>query len=130
MLYLVLLLSESTDPTIWPQLCLDTSSCNADHMIVWLLHHMWCLNKDYTIMPLALQPNAEVPWDICMEEFPKLWQNSTYISWKTGCPGEEVSITLTLISTNHLDEWQSAVILTETTGDGFFIPGQFTYGVT
>ena len=36
-----------------------------------------------------------------MEEFPKLWWNSTYISRKAGCSGEEVGIAMTLVSTNH-----------------------------
>ena len=28
----------SGDPTVQPQLCLDSASCDADHMIIWLLH--------------------------------------------------------------------------------------------
>ena len=36
-----------------------------------------------------------------MEEFPKLWWNTTYRSWKAGCPSEEVGIAMTLVSTNH-----------------------------
>ena len=36
-----------------------------------------------------------------MEEYPKLWWNSTYITWKAGFPGEEVSLAMTFISTSH-----------------------------
>ena len=62
MLYLALPLSESTmDPTVWPQLCLDTASCDANCMIVWLLHHMWRFNTDYAMMPPALRTSLEVP---------------------------------------------------------------------
>ena len=100
--YLALPMLESTaDPTVWPQLCLDTASCDADHMTVWLLHHMQCYDMDYAMMPPALQSTLEVPWDLHMEEYLKLWQNSTYITWKAGFPSEEVGIAMTFISTNH-----------------------------
>ena len=79
MLCLVLPMSEPTaDLTVRPQLCLDTASCDADHMIIWLLHYMRRHDTDYTVMPPALQSNLDVPWDLCMEEYPKLWQNSIY----------------------------------------------------
>ena len=61
---------------------------------------MWRHNTDYTMMLPVLQSSLEVPWDLCMEEYPKLWRNSTYITWKAGFPGEEVSIAMTFISTN------------------------------
>ena len=51
----------STDPTVWPQLCLDTASCDANHMIIQLLHHMQCHDTDYAMMPPALQSNLDVP---------------------------------------------------------------------
>ena len=55
MLCMVLPMSEpSMDPTVRPQLCLDTASCDADHMIIWLLHHMWRNDTDYAMMPPAL----------------------------------------------------------------------------
>ena len=44
----------STDPTVQPQLCLDTAGCDANCMIIWLLHHMWCHDMDYTMMPPVL----------------------------------------------------------------------------
>ena len=50
-------------------------------------------------MPLALRPSMEVPWDIRMEDYPKLWQNSTYITWKAGSPGEDVGVAMTFVST-------------------------------
>ena len=36
-----------------------------------------------------------------MEEYPKLWQNSIYKTWKAGFPGEEVGLAMTFISTSH-----------------------------
>ena len=86
---------------VWPQLCLDTAGCDADRMIIWLLHHMWCHDTDYAMMPPALRSNLDVPWDLHMEEYQKLWQNSIYTTWKSGFPGEEVSLAMTFISTSH-----------------------------
>ena len=95
-------MSEPTvDLTVQPQLCLDTADCDTDHMIIWLLHHMWRHDTDYTMMPPALQSSLEVPWDLCMKEYLKLWRNSTYITWKTSFPSEEDGIAMTFISTNH-----------------------------
>ena len=91
----------SADPTVWPQLCLDTAGCDANHMIIWLLHHMWHCDTDYTMMPPALQFNLDVPWDLHMEKYPKLWQNSIYTTWKAGSPGEEVGLAMTFVSTSH-----------------------------
>ena len=36
-----------------------------------------------------------------MEEYLKLWQNSTYITWKAGFPGEEVNIAMTFVSVSR-----------------------------
>ena len=33
-----------------------------------------------------------------MEEYPKLWQNSIYTTWKAGCPGVEVGLAMTFVS--------------------------------
>ena len=33
-----------------------------------------------------------------MEEYPKLWQNETYTTWKAGCPGVEVGLAMTFVS--------------------------------
>ena len=70
-------------------------------MIIWLLHYMWHHDMDYVMLPLALWSNLDVPWDLRMEEYPKLWQNSIYTTWKAGSPGVEVSLAMTFISTSH-----------------------------
>ena len=102
MLCLVLPISKpSVDPTVWPQLCLDTASCDADRMIIQLLHHMQCHDTDYVMMPPPLRSNLDVPWDLLVEEYPKLWWNSIYKTWKVGFPREEVSLAMTFISTSH-----------------------------
>ena len=36
-----------------------------------------------------------------MEEYPKLWQNKIYTTWKAGCPGVEVGLAMTFISMSH-----------------------------
>ena len=91
----------SGDPTVWPQLCLDTAGCDADCMIIQLLHYMQCHDTDYAMLPPALWSNLDVPWDLHMEEYPKLWQNSIYTTWKAGYPGVEVGLAMTFISTSH-----------------------------
>ena len=53
------------------------------------------------VLPPALQSNLDVPWDLRMEEYPKLWWNSIYTTWKAGSPGQEVSLAMTFVSTNH-----------------------------
>ena len=51
---LVLPMSQpSRDPTVQPQLCLDSASCDTDHMIIRLLHCMWCRDMDYAMLPPA-----------------------------------------------------------------------------
>ena len=69
-------------------------------MIIRLLHHMQHHDTDYAMMPPALRSNLDVPWDLCMEEYPKLWWNSIYTTWKAGFPGEEVGLAMTLVSTS------------------------------
>ena len=83
-------------------------SCASTLLAVWLticlyrlLHYLRCLDMDYAMMPPALRPNVEVPWNLCMEELPKLWWNTTYINWKAGCPSVEVGVAMTLVSTNY-----------------------------
>ena len=41
-----------------------------------------------------------MPWDLRMEEYPKLWQNSIYTTWKAGSPGIEVGLAMTFVSTS------------------------------
>ena len=94
------MLVPSMDPAIQTQLYLDIAGCDSDHMIIWLLHHMQHHDKDYAMMPPVLQSNLAVPWDLHMEEYPKVWQNAVYITWKVGSPGEEVSPAMTLVSTS------------------------------
>ena len=36
-----------------------------------------------------------------MEEYPKLWQNEIYTTWKAGCPGVEVGLAMTFVSMSH-----------------------------
>ena len=49
-------------------------------------------------MPLALWSNVDVPWELCMEEYPKLWQNKIYTTWKVGSPRVEVGLAMTFVS--------------------------------
>ena len=105
------------DPTVQPQLHLDTAGCNADHLVIQLLHNMRQLNTEYAIKPPALRPSMEVPWDIHMEDYPKLWQNSTYITWKVGSPSEDAGIAKTFVSSccRKFNTWRVTVdILDET----------------
>ena len=99
---LVLPMSQpSRDPTVRPKLCLDSAGCDANHMIIWLLHYMQHHDTDYAMLPLALWSNMDVPWELHMEEYPKLWQNSIYTTWKAGCPGVEVGLAMTFVSTSN-----------------------------
>ena len=50
------------------------------------------------MLPPVLWSNLDVPWDLHMEEYPKLWQNSIYTTWKAGSPGVEVGLAMTFIS--------------------------------
>ena len=99
------------DPTVQPQLCLDTAGCDTDCMIIRLLHHMQHHDMDYAMLPLAMRSNLDVPWDLHMEEYPKLWQNSIYTTWKAGFPGEEVGLAMTFISTSHREFDSSWLVL-------------------
>ena len=112
----------SMDPTVWSQLHLDTAGCDANHMIIWLLHHMRCHDTDYTMMPLALRSNLDVPWDLCMEEYPKLWQNSIYTTWKVGFPREEVGLALTFVSTSRRDFDSGQLVLDISDGTAIQYP--------
>ena len=62
---------------------------------------MWCHDTDYAMLPSALQSNLDVPWDLHMEEYPKLWRNSIFTTWKAGSPGQEVSLAMTFVSTSR-----------------------------
>ena len=61
MLYSALPMSEpSADPTVQAQLCLDTASCDADCMIIWLLHHMCHHDTDYAMITCPW--HCDVTW--------------------------------------------------------------------
>ena len=62
---------------------------------------MRCCDTDYAMLPPALQSNVDVPWELRMEEYPKLWQNEIYTTWKAGCPGVEVGLAMTFVSTSR-----------------------------
>ena len=62
---------------------------------------MWCHNMDYAMLSLALRSNVDVPLELHMEEYPKLWQNATYTTWKAGCPRVEVGLAMTFVSTSR-----------------------------
>ena len=98
-LYLALPMSQPTgDPTVRSQLCLDSACCDTNLMIIQLLHCLQRRDTDYAMMPLALWSNVDVPWELRMEEYPKLWQNETYTTWKEGSPGVEVGLAMTFVS--------------------------------
>ena len=100
--YLALPMSQpSKDPTVRPQLCLDSAGCDADHMIIWLLHYVRCHDTDYAMLPPVLWSNVDMPWELHMKEYPKLGQNSIYTTWKAGSPGVEVGLAMTLVSTSR-----------------------------
>ena len=46
-----------------------------------------------------------------MEEYPKLWWNSIYTTWKAVSPREEVGLAMTFISTNHREFDSSQLVL-------------------
>ena len=62
---------------------------------------MWHHDMDYAMLPPALRFNMDVPWELCMEQYLKLWQNSIYTTWKAGCPGIEVGLAMTFVSMSH-----------------------------
>ena len=71
-------------PDTWPQLCLDSTSCDADCMLIQVLHCIWRHNTDYTMMPPVFCTSLMLPWKIRMEEYPKLWENEVFMTWKAG----------------------------------------------
>ena len=91
----------SGDLTVRPQLCLDSAGCDANRMIIQLLHCMWHHDMDYAMLPPASRSNMDVPWELRMEEYPKLWQNEVYTTWKAGYSGVEVGLVMTFVSISH-----------------------------
>ena len=82
-----------------PQLCLDSASCDADCMLIWMLHHIRHHNIDYTMMPLVFCTSLMLPWETRMEEHPKLWENEMFMMWKAGSLGVDVSVAMNFIHT-------------------------------
>ena len=83
---------------------------------------MWHHNTDYAMMAPALWSSLEVPWDLHMEEYLKLWWNSTYITWKAGFPGEEVGIAMTSVSTNCREFDSSRLVIDISDGTAIRYP--------
>ena len=79
-------------------------------------------DTDYAMMPPALRSNLDVPWDLRMEEYPKLWRNSIYTTWKAGSPGEEVGLAMTFISTNHREFDSGQLVLDISDGAAIWYP--------
>ena len=86
-------------PDTWPQLCLDSTSCDADCMLIWKLHRIQCHNTDYAVMPLAFCTSLMLPWEIRMEEYSKLWENEVFMMWKAGSPGVDVGLAMNFVCT-------------------------------
>ena len=72
---------------------------------------MWRHNMDYAMLPPVLRSNVDVLWELHMEEYPKLWQNSIYTTWKAGCPGVEVGLAMTFVSTSHREYDSGQLVL-------------------
>ena len=83
----------------WPQLCLDSASCDADCMLIWMLHCIWHHNTDYAMMPLVFRTSLMLPWEIRMEEYPKLWENEVFMMWTAGSLGVDVSLAMNFVGT-------------------------------
>ena len=82
-----------------PQLCLDSALCDADCMLIQKLHRIQRHNTDYAMMPLVFCTSLMLPWEIRMEEYPKLWENEVFMMWKPGSPGVDVGLAMNFICT-------------------------------
>ena len=98
-------------PDIWPQLCLDSASCDADCMLIWKLHPIWRHNTDYAMMPLAFRTSLMLPWDIRMEEYSKLWENEVFVMWKAGSRGINVRLAMNFVCTCRMEYDAQRMIL-------------------
>ena len=98
-------------PDAWPQLCLDSTSCDADCMLIWMLHRIQHHNTDYAMMPLAFRTSLMLPWEIRMEEYPKLWENEVFITWKAGSPGVDVGLAMNFVGTCRTEYDTQRIIL-------------------
>ena len=66
-------------PDAQPQLCLDSTSCDADFMFIRMLHHIRRHNTNYAMMPPVFCTSLMLPWEIQMEEYSKLWENEVFM---------------------------------------------------
>ena len=86
-------------PDTLPQLCLDSASCDADCMLIRKLHHIRHHNTNYAMMPPAFCTSLMLPWEIRMEEYPKLWENEVFMMWKAGSLGVDVGLAMNFVCT-------------------------------
>ena len=98
-------------PDTQPQLCLDSTSCDADCMLIWKLHCIRHHNTDYTMMPPVFRTSLMLPWEIQMEEYSKLWENEVFVMWKAGSPGVDVGLAMNFICTCHTEYDAQRMIL-------------------
>ena len=94
-----------------PQLCLDSTSCDADCMLIQMLHRIRHHNIDYTMMPPAFRTSLMLPWETRMEEYPKLWENEMFMMWKAGSPGINVGVAMNFIRTCRTEYDAQRIIL-------------------
>ena len=81
------------------RLCLDSTSCDADCMLIWKLHRIRHHNTDYAMMPPAFRTSLMLSWEIWMEEYSKLWENEVFMMLKAGSPGVDVSLAMNFVCT-------------------------------
>ena len=98
-------------PDTWPQLCLDPASWDADCMPTQKPHRIRHHNTDYAMMPLAFRTSLMLPWEIRMEEHPKLWENEVFMMWKAGSLGVDVGLAMNFICTCHTEYDTQKMIL-------------------
>ena len=98
-------------PDTQPQLCLDSASCDAECMLIQKLHRIRCHNTNYAMMPLAFCTSLMLPWEIRMEEYPKLWENEVFMTWKAGSPGVDVGLAMNFVCTCHTEYDAQKMIL-------------------
>ena len=106
-----LFLASPITPDTWPQLCLDSASCDADCMLIQMLHRIQCHNTDYAMIPLAFRTSLMLPWEIRMEEYSKLWENEAFMMWKAGSPGVNVGLAMNFVCTCHMEYDTQRIIL-------------------
>ena len=104
-------LALSITPDTQPQLCLDSALCDADCMLVWKLHRIRHHNTDYAMMPPVFHTSLMLPWEIQMEEYPTLWENEVFMTWKAGSPGVNVGLAMNFVCTCPMEYDTQKMIL-------------------